>query len=91
MDTRDMSGRPGISAGRRTFSWNATMRPSAVRLDHPELLGLGARDTGMAATVRSAPNAMCREHLAHVHLVDVVAAEDDDVVRGLVRDHVQVW
>ena len=50
-----------------------------------------AAGTGMTATVASASRSTWkREHLADVHLVDVVGAEDADVRRALVLDHVEV-
>ncbi len=45
----------------------------------------------MTATVTSAPrSSMEGEHLPHVHLVDVVGAEDADRRRALVGEHVEV-
>ena len=56
---------------------------------HAELAAPPARGTGIAATVTSASRCEVRaDHLADVHLVDVVAAEDADVLGRLVGDDV---
>ena len=57
-----------------------------VDLDDAEV-GASCFGTGIAATVTPAPLSMCSlDHLAGVHPVDVVGAEDaDDVGRLVVR------
>ena len=67
------------------------LAPVGRGLDHAELVGLVASARGSPATVTPAPEAMCWSTIcARVHAVDVVGAEDDDVVRPLVGDQVVV-
>ena len=53
MDTRAVSGSPGMALGCSGFSWNSTMRPSASTAMTPKALA-SASGTFMQATVRSA-------------------------------------
>ena len=64
------------------------MRPSAATSRMPKSRA-SRRGTGMAATVAVGVRVLVvGEHLPHVHLVDVVAAEDADELRPLVVDDV---
>ena len=64
--------------------------PAAGRLDDPELLGLRQRDPDPGHGDAGAGRDVLLEHLAGVHAVDVVGAEDADVVGSLVADDVEV-
>ena len=64
-------------------------RAVGAGLDDAELVGL-ARGTRIPATVTAAPDGdVLLDHLGRVHPIDVVGAEDDDVVRPLVVDEVE--
>ena len=65
------------------------MRPSGVDLEDAEVARLAPAGPGWRRRSPSAPVSLVEgEHLAHVHLVDVVAAEDADELGLLVVDDV---
>ena len=62
-----------------------------IGLDHAELAGASRSGRGCPATVMpGAERDVLLDHLARIHAVDVVGAEDADVPRPLVVDEVQV-
>ena len=65
-------------------------RPLARGLDHAELVGLLDRRAQRGDRHALAAGDVLLDHLARVHAVDVVGAEDDDVLRALVGDQVVV-
>ena len=78
-----MSGCPGIGGGFVGLLVEGDDAPVRRRISMTPKSRASSRGTGMAATVASASRSTWRcDHLAHVHLVDVVAAEDADDAPG---------
>ena len=65
-------------------------RPSSRGLDDAELVGLLDRHADRRDGHARAGGDVLLDHLARVHAVDVVGAEDDDVLGPLVVDQVEV-
>ena len=85
-----MSGWPGIEGGSLGFSRKLDTRPDVVDVHHAELGRLqpghgdaGDREIGLVLAVE-------RDHLGIVHLVDMIAGEDQRVARGGLLDRVDV-
>ena len=74
----------------RLFTERADPPPVRRRLDHPELVGLLDRRADRRHRDRRAARRVLLDHLARIHAVDVVGTEDDDVLRPLVVDQVEV-
>ena len=90
IDARIMSGWPGMVGASADFSTKSSTRPSSATLRTPS-----SRDwsfgTGKQAIVKSAWFSRWRgDHLGVVHLVDVVASEDQGIARGGLLDRVDV-
>ena len=81
---------PGIVGGLAGFSSKPMTRSLLVDLDDAEAAGVGD-GTSIVARVAAAPRSLMEaQHLGVVHLVDVVAGQDDDVARTLALDGVEV-
>ena len=65
------------------------VRPSGPVRDDAELARLRTRDPDTGDGHSGAACDVLLDHLARIHAVDVVGAEDDDVVGVLVVDEVQ--
>ena len=76
----DWVGSPGIGGGSAGFSTKSVIRPVAVDGHHAEGARVPARGTAMQPTVHGGRLATWSASISVVHLVDVVAGEDDDVL-----------
>ena len=74
----------------RLLAEGGDVAPVGRRLDHAELVGLLDRRAQRRDGHALAGGDVLLDHLARVHAVDVVGAEDDDVLRALVGDQVVV-
>ena len=74
----------------RLLAERGDVAPVGGGLDHAELVGLLDRGAQRRDRHALARRDVLLDHLARVHAVDVVGAEDDDVLRPLVGDQVVV-
>ena len=85
-----MSGLPGMPGGSLGFSTKATMRSLLVDMHHAEAGGLHARHLEAADRDVGAGVDMLLQHQLVVHLVDVVAGQDDHELGIVALDDVDV-
>ena len=85
-----MPSEPGIGVGCFGFSWKPVTRSVVSTCDDAEARRVLDRHLEAGDRRRGAALAMEAQHARVVHLVDVVAGEDDDVLRVLARDRVEV-
>ena len=85
-----LSGLAGHRRGSRRLFLEARDAPAVVHLHHAQAAGVGERHLDAArSTCAPAPDVL-RQHLAVIHLVDVVAGEHQHVVRRVAAQDVEV-
>ena len=81
MDAYTRSGSPGMVGASARFSWKPTIAPSRSRLDDAELAGQLLFDRNRRDADLRPLLLVEFDHLADVHAVDVIRAEDHHQMR----------